>query len=213
MKKNIFTTILLAAFFLSCSENELVQTTAYENVKTSNVVYPLTMLKSRNANSFESNWENHISVTLDSGEPINLPWVTPVVSALPFSVAYDIKKEDGWVMLAHTFHTSSMNENQKLNYIILYNQRTGLLKVFYYIEPQSNWSNNTAFWRFSMNVSHKLFNHVNDVALPMDINLLNYCISSNLSQLTNKAYSNGWNGTQIQLAYDTGNDNNNSIYL
>lgn len=211
MKKDFFISMLLAVSFLSCSENELVETAAYENVKTSNVVYPLTMLKSRNADSFENNWENHTSVMLNSEDSINLPWVTPVVSTLPFSVAYDIKKEDGWIMLAHTFQPNSVNENQLLNYIILYNQRNGLLKIFYYVEPQNNWSNNTAFWCFNMNVPHKLFNHVNEVALPMDINLLNHCISSNLSQLPNKAYSNGWNGTQIQLAYDTSNDNTNSM--
>ena len=93
MKKDFFISMLLAVSFLSCSENELVETAAYENVKTSNVVYPLTMLKSRNADSFENNWENHTSVMLNSEDSINLPWVTPVVSTLPFSVAYDIKKE------------------------------------------------------------------------------------------------------------------------
>ena len=55
MKKDFFISMLLAVSFLSCSENELVETAAYENVKTSNVVYPLTMLKSRNADSFENN--------------------------------------------------------------------------------------------------------------------------------------------------------------
>lgn len=156
MKSKFFISMLLAVSFLSCSENELVEIVSYENVKTSNVVYLLTMLKSRNADSFENNWENHTSVKLNTGDSINLPWVPPVVSNLPFSTANDIKKEDGWIMLAHTFQPNSMNENQQLNYIILYNQRNGLLKIFYYIEPHNNWANNAAFWQFSMNVFLKL---------------------------------------------------------
>lgn len=82
---------------------------------------------------FINNWENMTSIVLNSSSPdniktVSLPWGAASPSSLPENVSYDVKKEDGWRMLMHTFKNYGLDEKQ--NYFILYNDFTGVLRIF-----------------------------------------------------------------------------------
>lgn len=122
---------------------------------------------------------------------------------------YDVKKEDGWTLILHTFLTPAVI-TQNANYMFLYNQRTSILKVLYYLE--SPWANNAGFWKVDFgSQQHHFFNHTGELALPMNINYVNYWITTNASCMEDLSFREGWNGFQIQLAYDTMNEAIGSI--
>lgn len=86
-----------------------------------------------------SDWENQDIIYINRMQPNCQP--TPVLA--PWAEGYatenltnefckDVKKENGWMMLFHTFEEAGFNEN--LSYMFLYNLFTGVMKVFYYSE-------------------------------------------------------------------------------
>ncbi len=89
--------------------------------------------------------------------------------------------------------------------MFLYNQRTGMLKVLYCLED--NQMNMNGTWNLDFSgLSHQFFNHADVLALPMDINYANAWCCTNASKAGDAAFRHGWNGFQVQLAYDTSND-------
>jgi hypothetical protein len=82
------------------------------------------------------NWEDLNELTLNSGNRVTLPWRSGSLSTIPFEMSTDIKKEDGWKLLVHTFKEVGLDVGQ--NYMIFYNELRGLLKVFYFKEGQPN---------------------------------------------------------------------------
>ena len=50
-----------------------------------------------------SDWENVNTVVLNSSAEVTPLWQNGSNTTLPYNFCYDIKKEDGWTMLFHTF--------------------------------------------------------------------------------------------------------------
>lgn len=75
-----------------------------------------------------------------SHEEINVtsPWCDGCSSPLPESFRKDIKKENGWHMLFHTFQGSSFAEDIGRNYMCFYHPEERIIKSFYYYEWQAN---------------------------------------------------------------------------
>ncbi len=77
-----------------------------------------------------------------------------------------MKKEDGWVMLKHSYGEVHY-ENSYANYIALYNQASGDLKI--YIEPDRDIqpsTHNMATWSVYCNNPQGWFNSLNEISLP-----------------------------------------------
>ena len=198
--------VIVTIVITSCQDKTFVesQTVVTENMDNG-IVYPLSKkAQTRALSAFDTDWENQTYVILNNGEPVNLPWYNSDGN-LPLQMAYDVKKEDGWELILHTFSGNSLTHDTNKNYMFLYNQRTGMLKVLYYIWDVT--PNNSGFWILDFdNLPHQFFNHTGILSLPMDLNYANYWMSTNASTLPDAVFQEGWNGFQVQLAYDTSND-------
>lgn len=205
MKTNFLLTITVAAIatMTSCKDeilNEKNSTTGTEN--EINTVYPSTMPLSRGTISeFEADWENQNNIITASGQNLNLPWSTTGTSSgnLEISLARDIKKEDGWIFLFHTFNDTD-TDAYKRNYMGFYNQRTGMMKVFYYLVDRKQ-GNNGAAWQIELDGGSKMLNMINDIADPIDKNEIHCWLGTNMVVAPSKSFSNGWNCFQLPLAY------------
>lgn len=198
--------IFILGMCLSCSEEQIVVGQQSEEQRGYDCcVYPLSgKATTRSLSAFETNWENQRNVTLNSGALANLPWYYSDAN-LPIQMAHDVKKEDGWVLILHTFSDKDITSDRGMNYMLLYNQRTSILKVLYYLEDL--WLNNGGFWELTFSgVAHHFFNHTGELALPMNLNYPNYWNTSNATVAKDLAFRKGWNGFQVQLAYDTSNE-------
>lgn len=203
----VFSIVMVITMVItSCQDETFVesQTVVTENMDNG-IVYPLSKkAQTRALSAFDTDWENQISVILNSGEPVNLPWCNSNAN-LPVQFCYDVKKEDGWILLLHTLSNTSITSEDDINYMILYNQRTGMLKIFYYLED--NIINNGGVWTLNFSyLTHQLFNHTGFLAQPMDINHANNYSSTNASTKADASFRRGWNGFQVQLAYDDSNN-------
>lgn len=159
----ILSSMLLAACHDQMMEQYSEQPLNLEN-ETLGIVYPLSKgcraegVHTRSITAtFETDWEDQKDITTALGNVFYTPWVIGDGDAnLPESFAYDIKKEDGWKLLFHTFSGIDYSAKDR-NYMAFYNIRTGILKVFYYLQdtPQLN---NGASWEVSFNGDHCLLN-------------------------------------------------------
>lgn len=172
-------------------------------------VFPLAHANkniSRTLSSFETNWEEYNSYQLISGTTVYLPWTSlnnPSQSTsanFDSTLAFDVKKEDGWVLLFHTLLGSGNIESNK-NYIFLYNQRTGFLKVFYYFE-NSLIPNNTGFWEIFFSGAQKWLNTQAAVSVPINTGQLSRFKTCNAAIDGNYCFHARWNVFQCQLSYD-----------
>ena len=124
--------VIVTIVITSCQDETFVesQTVVTENMDNG-IVYPLSKkAQTRALSAFDTDWENQTYVILNNGEPVNLPWYNSDGN-LPLQMAYDVKKEDGWELILHTFSGNSLPHDTNKNYMFLYNQRTGMLKVLY----------------------------------------------------------------------------------
>lgn len=153
--------------------------------------------------SFETDWETMDEIEIPGQEGgIYTPWSSKVSdSNLPYEFAYDVKKEDGWKMLLHTFNVA----DEKMRYIVLYNQRTGIMKVFYYLVDGA-FPNNGSSWEVEFTTPQALFNHTGELAIPLNLGKMNYWACSNVVRPEHKPFPLGWNGFQVQLAYTPNTD-------
>ena len=121
--------LILALCSASCQDNaflpsqELIQTRAVVDKNNISISNPELI----------TNWENLKEITLNTigtstiNKRVSTPWTD---SSTPLSEKFrkDIKAEDGWIMLFHTFKEVGLDEKQ--NYMCLYNQFTGFIKIF-----------------------------------------------------------------------------------
>ena len=90
------------------------------------------------------NWESldaiYLNVVKPSGgsESVTAPWANGSSSILDATFRYDTKKKDGWQMLFHTFKEATYEAEQE-NYMCFYNPNTGIIKMFYFYEPNSHY--------------------------------------------------------------------------
>lgn len=219
MKTNIFTSAIASVCFLtlvlSCNDEQLSISDTDIEIKTeqlvtenAGIIYPLSpefrnSLTKSTGDEFETNWENWQEIMLSEEKNISLPWRENSQESIPFDIARDIKKEDGWKMLLHTL-TEGVIDIDK--YIVLYNQRTGIMKVFYFSEV--NTPNNTAKWTLKFINDQTWLNMGGDVAIPLNLGMLKSWTCTNAVQGNAKGIVKGWNCFQVALAY---NPNNTSV--
>lgn len=213
MKRVIYSIIIGLCVFTSCYDRDFNDISPPLTDKQLNqVVYPLKPT-SRSISTFDTDWENEIQVTLNSGNNAFLPWANTSQSSLPPEFALDISKEDGWKLILHTLSGSNNATDENCNFMFFFNYRTGFLKVFYYLEPGHNWANNMGLWYLKPNVPHVYLNHQNELAIPMNHSFLTNWIGTNATLTSQISFSTGWNGFQVQLAYDPATTENTRLTL
>lgn len=217
---SITTCLFLLALLFSCNDDQkLIPDTNMSieeekhTVDNSIIIYPLSQKfnfsSTKSSGSvFETDWENFEEITLPNNEEIKFPWSLVHDANIPADMAKDIKKEDGWTMLLHTLTESAVNIGK---YMIFYNQRTGIMKVFYY-EP-TGIKNNTAKWDLSFTGNQTWLNMGMDVAIPINLGTLQSWTCTNAIVGNAKGIAQGWNGFQIALAYDPNNSPIQEIVL
>lgn len=152
-----------------------------------------------------TDWENLTTVVLNSSTPTDikratLPWCSGATTLIPSSIKNDIKKEDGWVMLFHTF--KNYGEDEKSNYIVLYNQFRSLLKVLYYLN-EIPYPNNNFIW--SMQTDNSSNSSIFDSLFPLSASNTaatnNNIVVTNLSDTPSYGLNHGWNAFTIEVPY------------
>lgn len=195
---------MLVMFFTSvaCTEEELIKESSEtssphsrgENDDNASITNPDLLY----------NWENVSSIELNSTSGaisthnVTAPWADGVSTSLSESFCKDVKKEDGWIMLFHTF--KDKGKDNKKNYMCLYNLFTGMLKVFYYNEVTPIQSTIT-YWQLSSSKPLRLLDAPSYFTLPND-----FASSNSLLSFTNevnkngiKGLTSGWNGFTYQI--------------
>lgn len=208
MKKHGVLNSLLAGFVIlsSCSgiedmlvEEQQNQVQQFKSVVQDGVVYPRSENRIESRATYDSgtlNWENETKVQLPDGQFVDYPWIDG--GNLPFSMQQKLKKEDGWELIAHTMRPNT--ENNKA-YLVFHNYVTGTLKVFCYMRDFV--TNNNGFWKVSFEHSNKLLNFANAYAIPFsNSDGSTDIIVSNSTDAIHKGFAFGWNGFQLELAYD-----------
>ena len=136
------------------------------------------------------------------------PWANSISTTVPDDIRTEISVENHWEILYTNvdiigYDETVTNADEGLNYILFYNQYTGVLKGFLYIESYVN-SNNNAYWLLSIDGGTKLFNFVPEFAKPLDSTESPYQIS--ISAITKngltQGFEQGWNCFMVELAYD-----------
>jgi len=163
--------------------------------------------------SLNQDWENFDVLTIYASAGDNnviSPWSNGIVTTtIPADVRKDVKKADGWEMIAHTLNMDgSMGADRGTNYIFFHNKFTGVFKVFFYLDPAYNILNNTAVW--SVNFTQPTGNLLKFVG-PIGIENttpylqnINQVYASNISSISNTSMGlmNGWNAFVLEMAYD-----------
>ena len=114
--------ILLSLVLLSCSENisELANDDRQASLKQENQTRATVDIhnQSKTNPTLLNDWENvqTISLNTSGNHNVTAPWANGTASSLSESFRKDIKKEDGWVMLFHTFKQKGLDERQ--NYML-----------------------------------------------------------------------------------------------
>lgn len=213
MKK--FIVYLSTFFILSCSEHADIEQNFSSNIpKPELSTRAIVDLKNSSVTNpdFINDWENMTTVVLNSSTPnnvktVSLPWDAASPSSLPENVSKDIKKEDGWRMLMHTFKNYGLDEHQ--SYFILYNDFTGVLRVYYFCEfmPEAN---NTFMWnvRTTNSTPSYILGSNSYPIKSLDIAPTENTIK--ISNYSNNEYSSlsyGWNAFEIPVTFSTSNQN------
>lgn len=150
------------------------------------------------------NWENISEILLNaekitSGQSVTAPWADGSSSPLPETFRKDIKKEDGWKMLFHTFKKTGLDARQ--NYMCFYNQFTGFLKVFYYYEGEELHSGAQWYIKTNEGIKTALLDKPaylsNLESAPSNNDIL---LVSNLNDVPTTGIEPGWNGFEFQVS-------------
>lgn len=208
MRKTIIVAIGIVSL-ISCTDEPMHIKESYNTEKMMDIdsyVFPnsptFKSSQSRSGSTFETDWENFMVYSLPDGRAISTPWSAEGVGA---NSGYhkDIKKEDGWIMVLHNLNKEGVIYNNK-KCILLYNERTGYLKLFYYNDSPIA-PTNKHYWQYSMSESNQaLTNGVHPVSAPMDFRLNdNLKYNVNVGVENNGMLSPGWNMTEIPLVYDS----------
>lgn len=203
--KNIFSLLILSILF-SCTQNDnitekndmQISSERVQPIIDKGIVYPSTSphISTRtNYNDSEVDWVNGTKVTLPTGENVDFPWISGG-DLLPF-MKEKLNPDNGWELVAHTMRPDTESNRA---YLIFHNYITGTLRVFCYMSIFTN--NNMGYWTISTSQPTKLFNFIGNYALPRDQYGPTKTVVSNCTRQDGKGFSLGWNGFQIELAYD-----------
>ena len=199
MKKLLF---LLSAYLLlsACCENEeivsdlSIATRAIVDENNASLTNP----------DLINNWENldviYLNTEKSNGdkESVTAPWANGSSSPLSETFRYDIKKEDGWKMLFHTFKGEVDDKMQ--NYMCFYNQFTGFIKVFYYYEGEQKSQGAQWYVKTDEGENIKLLDEPAYLTLPDATPASNnMLLISNMNSVPTTGIEHGWNGFEFQV--------------
>ena len=192
---------LSTCLLFSCSDELIVQQEPVSVPMEDDglVAYPKAMANTRSM-SIEQNWEEWKTVELSTGADVETPWSDrAVMTAIPGEIRKDVKAENGWNLIAHT--VNGYGEPGK-NYLIFHNKYTGILKVFYYLEPGFAESQNTAMWMIFFETPSAHLAFAEEYAALSTQKDSNVIYTGNITNTPSKGFTPGWNCFQITLAYD-----------
>ena len=180
------------------SEDTDVDKTEFESFVKDGVVYPLADgIKSRICYTDSLlDWANASKVTLPSGEQVDMPWVDG--GSLPFYMQQKLSPDNGWELIAHTMYPENQSNRA---YLLFHNYITGTLRVFCYMSTFV--TNNNGYWKITFSEPTALLNFTEAIAAPMDESTKSEIVVSNSTTQSGKGFSLGWNGFQLDLAYDS----------
>lgn len=197
-KINYLYLAIIVIFLYACSEN----------VEFFNAVSPITRaVVDDNQSSISNpdliwNWENISEIVLNtekvtSGNSVTTPWTDGVSSSLSETFRKDIKKEDGWKMLFHTFKKTGLDSKQ--NYMCFYNQFTGFIKIFYYYEGEQK-HQGVQWYIKTTGVNTKILDAPSYLSKPMSDPAANsILLFSNMNDVPTTGIEHGWNGFEFQV--------------
>ena len=210
-RNNFFIAVVGLSLFASCEsdcleitiQEEKQQTAVCENIDPTDVVadgvvYPKSVVNAPQSrvNYTGLDWEHSDKVKLPSGENVDYPWVSG--GNLPDYMKEKLTSDAGWELIAHTMYPDEQNNRA---FLIFHNYVTGMLRVYCYVSQFA--TNNNGFWKVSFNQPNKLLNFANSIAIPMDTSDGSIdIIVSNHGATPERGFGFGWNGFEIELAYD-----------
>ena len=137
---------------------------------------------------------------LASGSYVHTPWNKKITSGtIPYEIRTDILPSDGWDLIAHT--VNGYGENG-MNYLIFHNHYTGILKIFYYLEPNSSNLQNTAIWKLHFENPQSFLAFTGEYARLSTDKSVRDIYLSNITSDDSRGFNVGWNCFQVELAYD-----------
>jgi hypothetical protein len=163
------------------------------------ICFPKSELNS-SSRSNSNDWEKWEKVALPSGDSVHTPW-NPMLAGtdIPIEIRQDIKKENGWELIAHTMKGYG---EKGMNYLLFHNKYTGVLKVFYYLEQGTGQLQNTGIWNLHFEAPQALLNFTTDFAKPASVKGDNDFYVGNITNNKSNGFSLGWNCFQVELSYD-----------
>jgi hypothetical protein len=190
---------LLTALLISCSDD-------YEDILLTQepVSEHAQMRSASNNHSPWFDWESTDRIMIHSVNPAGfalLPWISGASAPIPDHVLQNYTRAEGWVMVYNNISRLEGSAD-KGDYLIFYNQFTGILRSFYYHTGSTVGSSSTTFWQLSLSAQTALLNSSTYFTKPMDTR------SQDLQRLyvpnmtTAKGLSKGWNVFDVELTYD-----------
>lgn len=206
MRKIIFSLSMLVISLQACSDWEQTIDDDTTNATTRAIVDE-NRPSSSNPDLL-TDWENLENIVLNTvnatgeGDKVSTPWTDSNSSNLSESFRKNIKKEDGWKMLFHTFKEVGLNKG--LNYMCFYNQFIGSVKVFYYNEETV--LSQGAQWYIKTNggIKTKMLDDGAYLSITAAESATNdMLILSNLADVPTTGIVRGWNGFEFSVPYST----------
>ena len=186
---------------LSCSDNDLsndrLNVQNLYSAKEELIAYPKNEVLTR---AGSCDWEKWTKVLLASGDSVYVPWNKKMSgAAIPDEIRFDVNSKDGWELIAHTVNGFG---ERGLNYLVFHNVYTGILKVFYNLEPNQSNLQNTAIWKLHFEQPQSIWAFAGDIGKITSDKLTSDIYVSNITNDDSKGYTTGWNCFLTELAYD-----------
>lgn len=197
----IFCYVVVVVCFGACTTDDGMLNLDVENAQTRAIVSEYG--ESISNPDLITDWENLSEIVLNSekitsGVSVTTPWADGSSSPLPESFRKDIKKEDGWKMLFHTFKRTGLDPKQ--NYMCFYNQYTGFIKIFYYYEGEQKFQGVQWYIKTNAGASTKILDAPSYLSKPMSYSPTNnMLLFSNMTSVPTTGIQPGWNGFEFQV--------------
>lgn len=199
--------LLVVTTLLMACQDTLPPTEESNEYPTTRAIVDINRVSTSNPDLLD-NWENVGTIVLNtignSGiqKKVTPPWQDGTSTLLTNKFRKDIKKEDGWKMLFHTFKEVGLDEKQ--NYMCFYNMFTGYLKFFYYYEGEQKSQGTQWYMRTANGEKTRLFNLANYIT-KTDTAQCEYSaiLVSNLTGDPTNGITPGWNGFEFEVPYCT----------
>lgn len=215
--------LTLALCLTACSEDEIKVNNLPHAGGSRNIVADGFEVSTSNP-TLLNNWENINTIYIPNNnnilQHITAPWSNNgPMTTLDEHFRKDIKKEDGWTMLFHTFKDALSDQGQ--SYMVFYNLFTGVLKVFYYSDAidgtNTQWFLKSDKDKNGNTPKHKMF-YVPTYLSKADNDAIGEYMDTGLmtsNQINNKntGLAYGWNGFEYKVAQYCYNDNLNHDFL